>query len=479
METTKHRWLLWIFTLLLTACSSGAGSTATRIIRPLQNGIWNSNGLVPVPGILSAVRHSADPVRVLVVHGMKTNSPKYSATLQEQIVARLGWSNSAGRGPVSEAVITLQRGYDVTVISGSQPLNAQPRTQIAPGFETQPPGVQLPSSTIRKTVWRGKSGDADLEFYEVLWAPLRDRVKETYLSCFEGADAPAERCPTPAAAQNKSRRNLANRAIKDEIVVGGLADATIVLGGVGDVLRDDLELAFCHIMVDILSRKGLALDPIPNSRCDVATAVEERNWPKANVTLDESRFVALTHSLGSFFIMDAQRQAMRYMNTDWPRQQDAKETRRARLFQRSAALFHLLEGSAIFMRANQISLLELGRLSAICEPHDEADECPNRRLQTTDQWLDSEVRSAMTPMTFYVAFNDADDLLGFELPPYLAETGELGTMVNVTVRNPAFRIPWLFAHPSHVHNRSDENSVVIGHIVNGIQFIGPGTAMPP
>ncbi len=40
---------------------------------------------------------------------------------------------------------------------------------------------------------------------------------------------------------------------------------------------------------------------------------------------------------------------------------------------------------------------------------------------------------------------DVNDLLGFELPPYIADINFIGTkFVNVSVRNPGFKVPFLF-----------------------------------
>lgn len=72
-------------------------------------------------------------------------------------------------------------------------------------------------------------------------------------------------------------------------------------------------------------------------------------------------------------------------------------------------------------------------------------------------------------MGTYVAFNDVNDLLGFELPPYIADVDFIGTkFVNVSVQNPGLKIPFLFKHPIDAHTRQMDNQAIINAIVEGI-----------
>ena len=84
--------------------------------------------------------------------------------------------------------------------------------------------------------------------------------------------------------------------------------------------------------------------------------------------------------------------------------------------------------------------------------------------------MDEKKKTGMVPVTKYVAFNDVDDLLGFELPPYLADVGLQGQHINVSVSNPGVRFPWLFKSPSDAHTQQDRNPAVIKAIVEGINL---------
>lgn len=46
----------------------------------------------------------------------------------------------------------------------------------------------------------------------------------------------------------------------------------------------------------------------------------------------------------------------------------------------------------------------------------------------------------------------------------------LGQLVNVSVRNPGFSIPWLFKNPKDAHNNYFENEAVINAVVEGLDF---------
>ncbi|MCG8442134.1 MAG: hypothetical protein MI723_10035 [Caulobacterales bacterium] len=73
-------------------------------------------------------------------------------------------------------------------------------------------------------------------------------------------------------------------------------------------------------------------------------------------------------------------------------------------------------------------------------------------------------------LTTYVAFNDVNDLLGFELPPYLADVSLTGPLINVSVRNPAFRLGPLLKAPTATHTSQADNPAIIHAIVEGFDI---------
>jgi hypothetical protein len=429
------------FLMLLILLTDGC-ALQTRVepdaIRPLSN--WGN--LSRIEGLKHALSQSPDaPVRVLVIHGMITSKPGYSENLQKRVASQLNLVQI--KSTESTAIV---RGYDFTVFSGPQPFSE---------------ALQLKPSQLRKSTWASpeKQAVGRIIFYEMLWAPLRDDVKNRFLACFESRlrDKAVDCTPFSAAKPNTDPRSLVNGVLKDRILVEGFADATIVLGPIGDVLRDDVSLAMCNIAADTLEAQGLGPARSLAQRCELATISNDRaKVAAAAVTLAATQFNVITHSLGSFLVMDAQQRAAQ-----------VRAMSEADTLQETLA-FHLLDRATVYMMANQISLLQLGRLTATCTPEELGAKCPNRWLRTLGE---AENRNMpLGQMTSYIAFNDIDDLLGFELPPYLADTGLTGPLVNVSVQNPGLSIPFLFKDPSAAHTHHVDNLAVIQALIMGIDL---------
>jgi hypothetical protein len=411
-------------------------------IRPLPHfGITRVNGLRD-----GLSRATGEPVRVLVVHGMRTHTPGYSEGMQAGLARELGLVPRDGNRPI---VADIVRGYDITVRSGRQPFSGE---------------VRVPQSQIRRYAWTDpqRPDEERVVFYEVLWAPLRDNVKSHFLACFEtGAGSPEEHpCPGfDGASMNADHRAAGNRALKNHVLVGGFGDATIVLGPLGHVLRDDVTLAACMLARDVLTRGRAAFQPAQASgRCTLADSTAQPVAPLTEraAALQRTEFFTITLSLGSFLVMDAQRLfAEERVDPDPAKRAEAE---------RENLAFNLFDDATVFMLANQVSLLHLGRLQAICHPTVEGAECPNPVLPTFEDWMNGQ--EPLNQMTTYVAFNDTDDLLGFELPWYLPREGLFGPLVNVSVRNKAPRYLGLFEDP-RTHVRHELNRAVLGAIANG------------
>ncbi|MGA6828504.1 hypothetical protein ACO9S2_12915 [Nitrospira sp. NS4] len=376
---------------------------------------------------------------------MITNKANYSENLQKKTAESLGLVPGGSRG-----AIEIHRGYDFVPTVGSQPFDGPNR---------------LARSEMRRTAWTtpGNPKAERLVFYELLWAPLRDQVKNHFLSCFESRSIDREAlCPSrfPGEPNSDSLRYL-NGAMKDRILIEGFGDAIIVLGPLGDVLRDDIDLGICMIATDLLEHEGLTT-PIPEkTRCSLKSITNDLDISqKAGLALNKAKFFAMTQSLGSFLYMDTQQRYSQANRKALSGEPMAEEDLR------DALLFFLTDRSTVYMMANQIALLQLARFAPKeCRPDKEGVECPNRFLRGKDNSIDDS--SADGQMRQYVAFNDVNDLLGFELPPYLAET-PMGTFINVSVDNPGLTIPFLFKNPHAAHTRHQDNPAVIDAMVNGI-----------
>ena len=429
---------------------------------PFTN-IQHVNGL---RGTVDSARAAKEPVRVLFMHGMITWKSGYSRRHQEKIAERLDL-RTAG----SDTVFPVNRGYRFTVFSGPQPFVIVP-----PGWPPNQPTVEgevLPAE-IRRTTWvdRENPSAVRLVAYELRWADLRDAAKNRFLACYEtGPVRDRFDCGpfTKDYLPNTDRRASANYALKRGLLVRGLADAALVLSPFGNVLRDDVDLTMCIIARDELRWRGITVSDSAAKRCDLGELASDRAIAaNAARTLERARFAAITHSLGSFLLMDQQLQAA-------VRRASANALATAASV-RETLPFFLLDQKTVFMLANQVSLLGLGRLDAVCETPDPNDPCPNAELKKVDAHIKAAEPSAT--MTTWVAFNDVNDLLGYELPGYLPEAGSTGALVNVTVRNPGFRFLRSLKDPNAAHTRQADNPAIIEAIVEGFDVPRTGPAQP-
>jgi len=421
--------------LFIVLISSGcAHSLSPRDIRPL----YNDSSVTEVEGLRASLDSSPDaPVRVLVLHGMGMQKAGYSEDLQKNIKKQL----NPGLVPGNVTQGSIQRGYKITIFDGRQPSSSK---------------TEIPLSLLTRTTWNDPNHHPRLVFYEVLWAVPRDVVKNRFIACFESRVQADECQPSGPILPNEDSQGLINRFGKNRLMVGGFSDASIILSPVGDVLRDDLHLALCTIAADVAGHDVLAAQP--PERCDLTKIISRNDRDAMHEKFRATKFSAITHSLGSFLLFDGQLRFARM---------PAKSSDEVA---RDQAAFYLLDNKTVFMRANQVALLNLARLRAVCEPL----PCPNRLLRIDDEV--SNDPDAHRHKTTYVAFNDHNDLLGFELPPYLAERDAVGTLVNVSVRNARWWIPGILKDPVGAHQGSDHNPAVIQAIVEGFRL--PPRAQP-
>jgi hypothetical protein len=433
----RVQWLLisCITVLLLGACQTKLEDADVRWV-PGSEGSKLTN-VDHVSGIRQALSESKTPVRVLFVHGMITKNPRYSETFQAAVAKKL---NLVRRE--EHPVKFLERGYQFTVMSGPQPF-----------------GTSNVMSQLRKTSWSDGSNLDRLVVYELLWAPLRDDLKRQFIACYESRLT--EGCKNVTAINRATdSRTSVNSWLKDDIMVNGFADAMLVLGPLGDVLRDDVNQAMCVIASDALMESGVRSSG-KGGRCDLLNLIPNaESRQHAGATLGNTKLITITHSLGSFLVLDTQQQ---YARTALHLEalQRAAETREE---QRDNLLFALTDQSTVFMMANQIGLLQLARLGAVCDSTNDKASCPNRLLPPSSTVFESDARAQLRR---FVAFNDSNDLLGFELQPYLSEMSVFGILINVSVKNPGFSIPWLFKNPQSAHTGHFENEVIIDAVTEG------------
>lgn len=393
----------------------------------------------PVLGLREAFR-SVHNVHVLVIHGMVTRDPNYSMSLQKRLASHLGLDS------VGTVTDTVSRGYDFQTFLGAARVD-----------------LRKPEAEFRTTNWVGKidSRTVELTFHELLWSPLRDVIKRELLACFENAKPENEEgCPGyDGAAPNRTARTWANGFIKETLMIDGFADATIVLSPLADVIRDDVDLAMC-----LTARRMTGQDrPLPRARCSVQTGLTAQ----LQTLKPDQRFYVITESLGSFLLLDGQFRAAGAKDFAGFMTPDA------------AAPYSLLTDATVFMFANQISLLGLARARLQCLPQ-ESTVGPCKRPQgpeKTDWFLLPDTTFSPTPgadrvfrgTTTYVAFNDTDDFLGYDLQPVAGRAFPFGRLINVSVTQPTPTYLFAVKNPLHVHTRQSENRRVITAIVEGFE----------
>lgn len=409
--------------LLLSACQTKLEDADVRWVPGL--GGKNLYNVDNVTGIRQALSESKTPVRVLFVHGMITKDPHYSETFQTAVAKKLALERR-----VEHPVKFLERGYQFTVMSGPQPF-----------------GTSNVMSELRKTSWSDGSNRDRLVVYELLWAPLRDDLKRQFIGCYESRLTEGCKNVTAINRAADSRRSF-NSWLKDDIMVNGFADAMLVLGPLGDVLRDDVNQAMCVIASDALMESGVRSSG-KGRRCDLSNLIQNpESRQQAGATLSATKLITITHSLGSFLVLDTQQQ---YARTTL-QLETLKREAETREEQRDNLLFALTDQSTVFMMANQIGLLQLARLGAVCDSTADKASCPNRLLPPSSTVFESDARAQLRR---FVAFNDSNDLLGFELQPYLSEMSVFGILINVSVKNPGSLFPGcLRIHKVHIPGTS-------------------------
>ncbi|MCI5163898.1 MAG: hypothetical protein D3917_18160 [Candidatus Electrothrix sp. AX5] len=364
--------------------------------------------------------------------------------MQEGIGKRLGLK-LAKRSPES---IDINRGYDFTIYLGPQPLGKEPEV-----------------SKLRKYVWfdEQRPDIPRLIYYEVLWSPFRDQVKNEFFACFESRSIDQDTCLPVKGKRNSDSRTWVNGLLKDDIMINGFADPMILLGPLGDIIKDDIMLANCIVARDLLDNTDETFKRFKEERCNLSSyVIDEKTYQDTASILLETPFVAITESLGSFLYLDTEQR----FALELDRKNKGIKLNKEEL--QDAQLFNLLYKRTVYMMANQIPLLLLARYTAEeCYPDndDGEGECPNKLLRgrTEPAW-------PITAQSTYVAFNDANDLLGFDITPNLQYTGNYGKVVNISVRNPGFSIPFLFKSPGAAHKNHADNPAVIKAVVEGIEI---------
>lgn len=397
-------------------------------------------------------------LRVLIVNGMATDSHGYAFTTQRNLAARLDQPAC-----VQDRMVQLERP---TFQFGERMENAQ----------------ELEGATVRITSWAAnENATPRLVFYELLWTPYSDEVTDRFLARYETdvrffsnpvwttcADAPKriDRKDRRVAGRERPPRAFLNALVKDEVMVAGLTDAVLSVGPLGAAARDSIRQALCLVAADALEvpqREGSDI------RCRLTPETLARYGGPADIArhLAHHEFAILTYSLGSFLTIDAIDEFRL-----WP--DDLGDP------QLTCPLMPgLFNDTPIYMFSNQVSLLLTAHPQFGCIPGRDCllyGQIGNRRVLLPDPRgrgpllaeAESEARYCREPGRLQlIAFNDPNDIMGYRLPDFLADTPIVASVANIRVRNPALRIPGLIANPAAAHTNHGANPAILDVMVDG------------
>jgi hypothetical protein len=284
-----------------------------------------------------------------------------------------------------------------------------------------------PLGYLRVSRYMNKQRSRELIFFELTWSGITEKEKEAI--AFDDA------------TEYTFRRTPLNAFMK-KFVNSHIPDPLIYLGEAHKPILASVQQSVCWMSVG-------DWDAIPASSDEVCNLFD----PRRAHELEIDDFVFVTHSLGSRIVIDMAQEV-----GDWSKQQTDPELVKLHEVLKSQRL-------PVYMLANQLPLLELGRapqsvrgqIDAHCKPGGALAE--ERMLQQ---------------MPIY-AFSDPNDILSYPVPPKFADdymdSRLCPRITNITL-NVAKPIS-LFglsevANPLEAHVGYDDDERVIAFIAHGI-----------
>ena len=234
----------------------------------------------------------------------------------------------------------------------------------------------------------------------------------------------------------KPRARILNRSLKSGLMDWGFGDAVMALGPLEEVLTAGIR----ELLIKSLQSDGAD--------------------PHAVIGDEDADVFFVTHSLGSYLSLVA-------LDADLlgPDDADLKEFQ-ITPEQRQAAEYFSAHTAGFYMMANQIALLQLARVSGASE--NDTGPCPSGGKSVPssiahwrckrDLYLKEHASVAREPQI--VAWSDPNDLLSWEVPPI-----EGVHVVNISVRNPGFKIPPFLESPTSARANYAQNKEVLRRIL--------------
>nr|VFK14065.1 MAG: hypothetical protein BECKLPF1236B_GA0070989_105520 [Candidatus Kentron sp. LPFa] len=254
---------------------------------------------------------------------------------------------------------------------------------------------------------KGDANGAALRLYELTWDPATRWAKNFYVQAADDIS-------------NRSRAFL-NRELKQRIINESISDAVLYLGQYRPMMQYPLLMSLCKIMSDAV---GVADRDNQVFSCDLGKIADEFRSPGSlEAFFKKNEIVVMTHSLGTRMLFDT----LGLMGHDdfLARLQDAlaeneitikiPESSLDQAVARQVRDVLSISINKVFTLANQVPLLELGRVTTPTSFAVDSDlgagfnEFLKRRIDN------DELPGHAVPPLQLVAFTDPNDLLSYNL----------------------------------------------------------------
>ncbi len=286
-----------------------------------------------------------------------------------------------------------------------------------------------PGGFLRISRFMNKSRTRELLFYELTWSEITEPEKKVL--------------EYDSAGEYTYRRTALNNAMK-EFFNSHVSDPLIYLGRARQKVLMSVQQSFCWMTQGDWDY----FRPVTDETCDLAGGDRAQQ-------MREDDYAVVTHSLGSRIIIDT---------LQWLADTVLE---RARADPKMAELSKVFQNKKlyIFMLANQLPLLELGREPAAVRENIDA------YCKAGGEFYDQRMFGDL----LIQAFSDPNDVLSYALPPKFAHTyldSRLCPRITNIILNVAHPTSVLglteFANPLEAHVGYDHDERVIALMAHGI-----------
>jgi hypothetical protein len=284
--------------------------------------------------------------------------------------------------------------------------------------------------TLRVHRYTNKTEKQELLFHELTWSPITEKEKEIIAYDDSG--------------EHTFRRANINNMMKG-FMNSHVSDPLIYLGESQEKIQLAVGQSFCWM----LSRDWLALDENTQEHCEV----DDTSY----LTETDDDYVFITHSMGSRIVTDSLQRIVELIEDEFQTSSNEHLRATAKVLQNKQI--------PVFMLANQLPLLQLGR--KLPEVNNQFDSyCTNNGTDYDERFF-----KELT----VVAFSDPNDILSYIVPPKFIDeymdsrlcTNLVNVIINVAEVVDLFGLGAL-ASPLEAHSGYDNDERVIRLISQGI-----------